>query len=104
MRITRVDIPGGAKDGLQSILMEKLGSVIILAGKNGAGKTRILQKIKSYLSQKPIAAVLESSKLQIDAEENSIRMLHQSIATHEGQVAFTEQNERKKEKLKLGNL
>lgn len=49
MKITRVHIQEAGDDGLKDIVMEKISSIVILAGKNGAGKTRLLNKIKSIL-------------------------------------------------------
>jgi len=57
MKITKIDIPKSNQFGLDAITMERLGEVVILAGKNGAGKTRLLDmihgwtKIKIVLSQ-----------------------------------------------------
>lgn len=35
--------------GLQPVNMERLGQVVLIAGKNGCGKTRLLNLIKSRL-------------------------------------------------------
>jgi predicted ATPase/SAM-dependent methyltransferase len=55
MRIKKIDIPKTPddNDGLESIKMDKLGSVVLIAGKNGSGKTRILNKIFDRFSSKP---------------------------------------------------
>ena len=49
MRITEFDIPQGAvvDNGLDRITMRRLGSVVVLAGANGSGKTRLLEKIRT---------------------------------------------------------
>jgi len=55
MRITKVFIPKSPdnREGLQDIKMDKLGSIVLLAGKNGAGKTRIANKIFSVFNSIP---------------------------------------------------
>lgn len=55
MRILKVNIPKKGDDGLEAIEMNKkeLGKVVLLAGKNGAGKSRILQRILEELNIKP---------------------------------------------------
>src|SRR5258708_7233067 len=56
MRITKINIPkaAGLNDGLEDIKMNKLGQVVLIAGKNGAGKTRILNKIFDTIKSKPV--------------------------------------------------
>ena len=41
MRITKVNISKDNNNGLEDIKMEKLTSIVLISGKNGAGKTRI---------------------------------------------------------------
>ena len=55
MKITSVNIPKSANnnDGLEHIKMDRLDNVVLLAGKNGSGKTRILNKIFTTLASKP---------------------------------------------------
>ena len=48
MRITKVDIPKLKKFGLESIVMNRLNDIVIIAGKNGAGKTRLLNIIEAW--------------------------------------------------------
>lgn len=45
MKITSVNIPGLPKLGLKPIKMDRLGKVVVLAGQNGAGKTRLLNRL-----------------------------------------------------------
>lgn len=58
MRIIKVNIPSDCSkfgipvDGLSDIRMEKLDDIVILAGKNGSGKSRILNRIKEVFLQK----------------------------------------------------
>ena len=49
MRINKVNIPQSQTiKCLREVKIEKLGSVVALIGKNGAGKSRILEMIKAY--------------------------------------------------------
>ncbi len=48
MRITKLNIPCSEQTGLGSIAMERLGDIVILSGKNGSGKTRLLDGIQSF--------------------------------------------------------
>lgn len=47
MQITKVAIPNLDNIGLREVRMEKLGKIVLIAGKNGSGKTRLLGLIKS---------------------------------------------------------
>lgn len=64
MRIIKVNIPSDCSkfgipvDGLSDIRMEKLDDIVILAGKNGSGKSRILNRIKEVFLQKKMKILL----------------------------------------------
>lgn len=54
MRITKVEIPKDLIDnGLEHVKMDKLGQIVLLAGKNGSGKTRLLDLIFNEIAKKP---------------------------------------------------
>lgn len=55
MRITQVNIPNinEPNNGLEDIYMNHLEQIVLLTGKNGSGKTRILDKILVSLANKP---------------------------------------------------
>jgi ABC-type cobalamin/Fe3+-siderophores transport system ATPase subunit len=74
MRITKIDISQNTenKDGLDQIKMDKLGPVVLIAGKNGSGKTRILNKIFTTLSTKPRKSAVEVAKKQLPTLNESI--------------------------------
>lgn len=78
MRIIKINIPKSIdnNDGLEPIKMDKLGQIVLIAGKNGSGKTRILNKIISTLSAKPSLSLVRSWSQQID-------QLKKNITTHE---------------------
>lgn len=74
MRITKVNIPAKEvfDDGLGYIKMDKLGHVVLIAGENGSGKTRLLHKIKTCLSKKPNLTALRSATQTIETYKKSI--------------------------------
>ena len=54
MRITKINIPKESiNNGIEPVKMHKLGQVVLLAGKNGAGKTRLLNLIANTIASKP---------------------------------------------------
>ncbi len=74
MRITKINIAKTPtiKDGLEEITMDKLGDIVLIAGKNGSGKTRILNKINKNLAKHPTLAMMEETKNQIELKRRSI--------------------------------
>ena len=45
MRITRLSLPAIPDAGLDPVTMDKLGKTVVIAGRNGAGKTRLLHQL-----------------------------------------------------------
>lgn len=88
MKIIKVDIPANeAGHGLQDIKMDRLGNIVILAGKNGAGKTRILNKISEKLSVKPTQNDIERYETDIKNRTHSIGQWKQQIKNIEKGVS-----------------
>lgn len=79
MKIISVNIPKNSEpssqDGLQEIKMDKLGQLVLLAGKNGSGKSRILSKIETYLQHKPNESYVFSRENDINI--NNDRLNHE---------------------------
>lgn len=67
MRINKINIAKSQpnNDGLEEIQMSKLGQVVLVAGKNGSGKTRVLNKILGSLSSKPTSSQVENAKTEL---------------------------------------
>ncbi len=88
MRITKVDIPKSEKDldGLEEIKMSRLGQIVLLAGKNGSGKTRILDKILNRLALKPSKNDLENARKQIENSKDRITSLENAIESLESEL------------------
>lgn len=79
MKITSIDIPADEATGLQHIKMSKLGNLVLIAGKNGSGKSRILLKIKNTLSTKPSDSRIANASKQLNHWLTQI-----DIANHSG--------------------
>lgn len=61
MWITSISIPEEREldDGLEHIKLQKLGRVVVIAGKNGSGKTRLLSRIQYYASKRRLKAYMK---------------------------------------------
>lgn len=75
MKITSINIPESDKvsklydNGLGRIQLNRLGNVVILAGKNGSGKTRILNKIKNIVTRiDEVIKFREQAKAHVEIE------------------------------------
>lgn len=81
MRIQKIDIPKTSEtnDGLEHIQMDKLDNVVLIAGKNGSGKTRILNKIFNTFSSKPKKSRLVQSLLEKKAHETNLISYNQTL-------------------------
>jgi signal recognition particle GTPase len=73
MRITEVNIPESPEDGLKEIKMSRLSNIVLIAGKNGAGKTRILNKIFEVFKQKPKKSALEMALVNIHSLSDALQ-------------------------------
>lgn len=91
MRITKIDIPKTPElnDGLEQIKMDRLDSVVLIAGKNGSGKTRILNKIFNTFNSKPTKSRLRQSLIDKKHYQSNIASFKQQI----GQFEYQLQNE-----------
>lgn len=75
-------------NGLEPVHMHKLGQIVILAGKNGAGKTRLLTLVKNIVRQKPhktdidnIKSVINRNNIQISSYKGNINHCTSTIST-----------------------
>jgi len=91
MRITKVDIPKtpDSNDGLEHIKMAKLGQIVLIAGKNGSGKTRILNKIISTLGSKHKKQGVENAKKQIENINISLNAYGKALVGLQNQLSKT---------------
>lgn len=88
MRIKRIDIPKSMEknDGLEHIKMDKLDKIVLIAGKNGSGKTRILNKIFNTLNSKPTKTGIASAKTQLDDKKRNLASFEQSLISFAKQL------------------
>lgn len=75
MKITKLDIPKSidSQDGLEHIKMDRLCDVVLIAGKNGSGKTRTLNKIVNSLQYKSTRDNNIGRLLQLEAHVGSLK-------------------------------
>jgi predicted ATPase/SAM-dependent methyltransferase len=93
MKITSLNIPADRSLlGLQRIQLSNLSSLVILAGENGSGKTRLLSAIKDTLDTRPIFSEVTNNRKIADYHNNSIAEIRVAIRNAK---EFPEENEKK---------
>ena len=94
MRVTDINIPktNEANDGLETIKMDKLSKVVLIAGKNGSGKTRILNKIFNTFRSKPTKSKILESVKDIKGYQNSNQYYSDQIKQFEIQLKSAVKN------------
>ena len=81
MRITKVNIPKSFEDnGIEDIKMDRPGKIVLLAGKNGSGKTRLLNKIRNALTRKSELSPRESITNLINKLQQENHLSKENIA------------------------
>lgn len=106
MRIKRIDIPKTSdnNDGLEHIKMDKLDNIVLIAGKNGSGKTRILNKIFNAFGSKPQKSRLAQSLIDKKNYLSNISSYKQSLSQFETQLKTqTETNQREETQRNIDN-
>ncbi len=81
MKITDVNIPKDypTHDGLETIQMFSLGQIVLVAGRNGSGKSRLLEKIaKTFRTQASTDNIAVEKALLSKAQEN-VRRFEEKI-------------------------
>lgn len=104
MRITKVNISNEHQvNGLDDIKMDRLGQVVLLTGKNGSGKTRILGKIFSTLPSKHKKSVIDDANKQIQAIKEKFINYKKTIETLQIQLLNTPDKQYINENIKVQN-
>jgi SAM-dependent methyltransferase/predicted ATPase len=86
MRITKVNIPKSDDDGLDNIKMNKLEQVVLLTGKNGSGKTRIINKIVDNLKIKLRRNQNEIDIKDINDKKIEVHQITEKIKNYEEEL------------------
>ncbi len=97
MKITKVDIPKTPEtnDGLEHIKIDRLEDLVLFTGKNGSGKTRILNKIFNTLSSKPRITRLAQLQSEIEATKRNLISYQQQKTAYESQLDVATNDEQK---------
>lgn len=101
MRIKKIDIPEttDSNDGLHHIKMDKLDNIVLIAGKNGSGKTRILNKVFNTFCNKPQQSKLKEVILQKKQYNKEIEVLESNIEIFENQLKEETNSNRREERI-----
>ena len=76
MKITDVKIPDNEENlGLVKINMYRLEKLVVIAGKNGAGKSRLLELVSSKFTKKPSLTRKAAINEEIKYENSNIAMM-----------------------------
>ncbi len=94
MKITKVDIPKSERNGLEHIKMDRLGPVVLITGKNGSGKTRILNEIKTNLERKPVKKDIDKAKDDIFMLETNRNLNNADIEAQKQYCDSLDENNR----------
>jgi len=91
MKIKKIDIPKSADniDGLEHVKMDKLESIVLIAGKNGSGKTRIINKIFVTLDSKPKKSSVENLILQLESYKKNLTDYENQLAVFQSNLTQT---------------
>ena len=99
MRITKVNIPKSYRDesiptlirdnGIEDIKMDRLGQIVLIAGKNGSGKTRLLSKITGALFKKPGRSSVKEQEKKLKQITGEIQSNVQRISDLQDNIKLT---------------
>ncbi len=79
MKITKINIPKSESSGLEHIEMNRLGPIVLITGKNGSGKTRILNEIKSNLMRKPMEKDVKKAESELFQLETNLNINRENL-------------------------
>ena len=88
MKIEKINLPESITStvGLKAIQMDRLNHVVLIAGKNGAGKSRLLQLIKEQVKDSPNSNTInelneniKATKIEIKNNETYILNAHAEL-------------------------
>ncbi len=101
MKIISVNIDEDFKQGLGHINMSRLNQHVIIAGKNGSGKSRLLEKIKTTYTKKltikqteEIKKNLENHNRLLNSRKNQLQSLQNAIYKGNGNAQVKQEHEK----------
>lgn len=75
MKIVELNIPADESMGLKHLKAKKLKDIVILTGKNGGGKTRVLNRIENIYKEMPLSEIVEEYRRDMTTiEQNIVRL------------------------------
>jgi predicted ATP-binding protein involved in virulence len=87
MRITEVNIGNEyISNGLKPIFMNKLNQCVLIVGKNGSGKSRLLSQITGTLYLKPKPNDIRKASSQIKSDESRIKQMKEEVEKYKSQL------------------
>jgi ABC-type multidrug transport system ATPase subunit len=88
MRIVRLELPEDilTKYGLKSVKLDRLKRVVIVTGKNGAGKTRLFNAMREFVNQVPLDSQINQYKQQTEDWSLQIEQQQHSISYWKGRL------------------
>lgn len=88
MKIERINLTEAitSQINLKAILMERLNKVVLIAGKNGAGKSRLLRLIREQVNHSPNSSIIHKLASDIKASEQTIASYLRQIEQSEEQL------------------
>jgi len=96
MKITKINIPKSLiQNGLDTVKMDRLGQIVLLAGKNGSGKTRLLNLISNTIQSKPKASQLATANKQIENFQKQIKAEQQNVESCQKAIESTTDSNQK---------
>jgi ABC-type Mn2+/Zn2+ transport system ATPase subunit len=77
MKIEKINLSESetSKFGLKAVRMERLNNIVLIAGKNGAGKSRLLQLIREQVKKILNKAAFEESLRNIETFKKAKKSL-----------------------------
>jgi ABC-type cobalamin/Fe3+-siderophores transport system ATPase subunit len=86
MRMTEINIDDKhITNGLKPIIMNQLNQCVLIVGKNGSGKSRLLSQLRDTFSQKPNKRTIQDTSHQIKLYEKNIKQIENLIGMLEKQ-------------------
>lgn len=95
MKIERINLPEAitSQINLKAILMERLNKVVLIAGKNGAGKSRLLRLIREQVNNSPNNETFQKLTSQVQESQEAITRYSKDIEQLEEQLKSLQTSE-----------